>query len=123
MLRKNSKRNPYHEDIPDQFICPLTLDVMEDPLITREGKNFERQAIVEWLNQGNNTCPLTRQPLSLSKLIPNTTLRMKIVAWKKDNGMQVQYIKPREHYFGDKFICTIFPSKNTSKISNHLVVT
>jgi len=76
-------------NIPEAFLCPLTLELMEDPVMTREGKNFEREAIVEWLNRGNVTCPLTRQPLTFSKLIPNASLRLQIEIWKKESGIEV----------------------------------
>lgn len=69
--------------IPDDFICPLTLEMMEDPLMTRSGLNFEREVILKWLNQGNSTCPLTRTPLSPSMLVPNAALRNRIRQWQK----------------------------------------
>jgi hypothetical protein len=75
--------------IPEYFICPLTLEVMEDPLMDRRGNNFEHKAIVEWLNRGKKTCPLTREPLAYSKLISNVPLRMRIERWKKDHGINV----------------------------------
>jgi hypothetical protein len=73
-------------DIPESFICPLTLEIYRDPLMSRCGKNFERKAIVEWLDRGNDTCPLTRQPLSLSLLVPNAKLRMEVEGWKRKHG-------------------------------------
>jgi hypothetical protein len=74
-------------EIPEAFVCPLTLEIMKDPLMDRRGMNFERKAIVEWLNRGNHTCPLTREPLSYSKLIPNAALRMKMKRWKQEHGL------------------------------------
>ena len=41
--------------IPDEFICPLTSDVMTQPLMTRSGISFEREAIVAWLQDGNGS--------------------------------------------------------------------
>eukprot|EP00525_Craspedostauros_australis_P011007 CAMPEP_0198121918 /NCGR_PEP_ID=MMETSP1442-20131203/33410_1 /TAXON_ID= /ORGANISM="Craspedostauros australis, Strain CCMP3328" /LENGTH=267 /DNA_ID=CAMNT_0043780819 /DNA_START=159 /DNA_END=963 /DNA_ORIENTATION=+ len=76
-------------DTPDEFICPLTLELMNDPLMDRMGINFEREAIMEWLNRGNNSCPLTRKPLSYSKLVPNAQLRLKIDQWKKSHNIPV----------------------------------
>ena len=104
--------------IPDHFICPLTLEIMNDPVITREGQNFERQAIVEWLNQGNTTCPLTRQLLSFSRIIPNPTLRVKIELWKRDNGMEVEYIQKRHDVMEDKFFCSLFTDQNEAEHAN-----
>lgn len=48
--------------------------------MTRDGHNFERQAILEWIYQ-HGTCPLTRRPLKSSQLIPNHALENKISSW------------------------------------------
>jgi hypothetical protein len=71
--------------VPEDFICPLTLEVMETPCMTRAGHNFERKAILQWLVD-HNECPLTRNVLTLKDIIVNRNLRSKIQAWKKRNG-------------------------------------
>ena len=73
-------------DIPETFICPVTLDVMVDPLISRYGHNYERRAILDWLKTGTIDCPLTKQPLRPSDLIPNEQLRVRIAAWRITHG-------------------------------------
>lgn len=75
-------------EIPHEFICPLTMEIFTDPLMNKRGINFERKAIVEWLNRGNDTCPLTREKLSYSSLIPNAKLRLRVELWKQDHGYQ-----------------------------------
>ena len=77
------------EDIPDEFICPLTLEIFNDPLMDRRGINFERTAIVEWLNRGHTTCPLTREPMGYRSLIPNANLRTRVEHWKREHGYPV----------------------------------
>jgi U-box domain len=74
---------------PDDFICPLTLEVFSDPLISKYGHNFERTAILEWLAEGNLECPLTRKPLSPSMLFPNVQMRLKIKQWQEENELEV----------------------------------
>ena len=34
---------------PSHFLCPLTLDVMNDPVDTPHGHSFERTAILAWI--------------------------------------------------------------------------
>ncbi|KAG7358829.1 U-box domain containing protein [Nitzschia inconspicua] len=75
-------------DIPDEFICPLTLEIFSDPLISKHGHNFERRAILEWLAEGSSECPLTRKPLSPSMLIPNVQMRLKVKKWQEENKME-----------------------------------
>jgi hypothetical protein len=75
------------EEVPDDFICPISLSVMKSPLMSKDGKNFERKAIIDWLARGNGSCPLTRQPLTPSCLVPNVNLKMNIRRWKRRNGL------------------------------------
>lgn len=75
-------------DVPDHFVCPLTLQMMKDPLCSKYGHNFERSSILDWLDS-NDTCPITRQPLSPSMLIPNHSLRLRINAWQSANEVDL----------------------------------
>ena len=74
---------------PDEFICPISLQPMVHPLTTRSGLNFERVAILNWLQQGSGVCPLTRQPLRPSDLIPNRQLETRIRFWRLENNIPV----------------------------------
>jgi hypothetical protein len=61
---------------PDDFRCPITLEVMTDPVILPSGHTFERRSIQRWLDGGHLTCPVTNLPLPPSPpLIPNHALR------------------------------------------------
>jgi U-box domain len=65
--------------IPDEFICPLTMEIMKNPVVSKYGISFEREAIVGWLgSHGQSTCPMTRQKLRLSDLIPHYRLKLAI---------------------------------------------
>lgn len=75
-------------DCPSEFICPITMQIMEQPLTTRYGHNFECAAIVAWLRQGSTECPLTRKRLGISDMIRNNNLKEKIRAWRAANGIQ-----------------------------------
>ncbi|KAK8488391.1 hypothetical protein V6N13_028102 [Hibiscus sabdariffa] len=77
------------------FYCPITRDVMVDPVETSSGQTFERSAIEKWFTEGNNLCPLTMTPLDTSILRPNKTLRQSIEEWKDRNTMiTVASMKP-----------------------------
>lgn len=73
-------------EIPDAFLCPITNDIMVSPVMTRSGQSFDRTAILEWLVNHGNTCPLTRQPLNASNLVTNHALRIRIDQWCKANN-------------------------------------
>ncbi len=72
---------------PEEYICPISLSVMKDPVMSKDGKNFEKRAILDWLTRGNVNCPLTRLPLKPSLLVPNASLKLSIDKWKKENGV------------------------------------
>lgn len=55
------------------FKCPITHEVMIDPVIDGEGNSYERQAITEWLSK-NSVSPITRSPLNINQLITNRAL-------------------------------------------------
>ncbi|KAK8923604.1 U-box domain-containing protein 21 [Platanthera zijinensis] len=71
--------------IPTHFLCPISLDLMKDPVTLPTGITYDRQSIETWLEAGNLTCPLTNQPLSLPNvdagIIPNHSIRRMIQEW------------------------------------------
>lgn len=73
-------------EAPYEYLCPLTLDVMDDPVMSKYGQSFERSEILEWLKAGHGVCPLSRRPLSLQDLVTNHGLRMRISEWRRENG-------------------------------------
>ncbi|CAI5512519.1 unnamed protein product [Closterium sp. Naga37s-1] len=70
---------------PEEFICPLSLDIMFDPVIVESGQTYERAFIERWVADGHKTCPKTRQPLPSGAIIPNQILRALISDWCKRN--------------------------------------
>lgn len=72
-------------EIPQYFLCPISLQIMKDPVTTMTGITYERESIEKWLSKcsgGAATCPVTNQPLPrASGLTPNHTLLRLIQAW------------------------------------------
>ncbi len=56
-------------DIPKQYICPITTQIMKDPVILTDGHVYERQAIEQWLRT-HNTSPITKAIVCSDTLIP-----------------------------------------------------
>lgn len=67
--------------IPYYFRCPISLELMRDPVTVCTGQTYDRSSIESWVATGNTTCPVTRVPLSDFTLIPNHTLRRLIQDW------------------------------------------
>ncbi|CAN7080934.1 unnamed protein product [Brassica oleracea var. botrytis] len=69
-------------DIPCFFLCPISLDIMKDPVIVSTGITYDRDSIEKWLFTGkNNSCPVTKQVITETDLTPNHTLRRLIQSW------------------------------------------
>ena len=66
---------------PNEFLCPITQDVMVDPVVASDGHSYERaaiQAILDLAQPGGSACsPLTREGLG-ETLVPNINLRKRI---------------------------------------------
>uniref|UniRef100_A0A0E0HJJ3 U-box domain-containing protein 12 n=1 Tax=Oryza nivara TaxID=4536 RepID=A0A0E0HJJ3_ORYNI len=75
--------------IPDEFRCPISLELMQDPVIVSSGQTYERSCIQKWLDSGHKTCPKTQQPLSHTSLTPNFVLKSLISQWCEANGIEL----------------------------------
>ena len=64
--------------IPSSFLCPVTQQLMADPVSTSDGFSYEREAISEWLAGGNLSSPMTGAALGRAELVPNHALRSAI---------------------------------------------
>ena len=60
--------------IPKEFICPITLNIMKDPVIMSDGQTYEKSAIEKALSI-SPLSPLTKQPLSMKDAKPNYALK------------------------------------------------
>ena len=70
-------------ETPDEFLCPITYEVMRDPVVASDGHSYERAAIEHYhAQEGRRTSPLTRAQLEVDggrlRLFPNIALRKRI---------------------------------------------
>ncbi|KAJ1406376.1 Zinc finger, RING/FYVE/PHD-type [Sesbania bispinosa] len=75
--------------IPDDFRCPISLELMKDPVIVSTGQTYERSCIQKWLDAGHRTCPKTQQTLLHTALTPNYVLKSLIALWCESNGVEL----------------------------------
>ncbi|XWS75352.1 hypothetical protein CRYUN_Cryun01aG0079400 [Craigia yunnanensis] len=71
--------------IPTHFRCPISLDLMKDPVTLCTGITYDRDSIERWIEAGNETCPVTKQVLKTFDQIPNHILRRMIQDWCVEN--------------------------------------
>ncbi|KAL2521291.1 U-box domain-containing protein 26-like [Forsythia ovata] len=108
--------------IPPLFICPISLDLLRDPVTLCTGQTYDRSSIEKWLAAGNLTCPVTMQKLHDPSIIPNHTLRHLIDQWL-NSGTQIDpvYLKIVD---GDSSIAAIKHNleSNESTLENKLEI-
>ncbi|GAB4839283.1 U-box domain-containing protein 30 [Ancistrocladus abbreviatus] len=68
-------------EVPSVFICPISLEPMQDPVTLCTGQTYERANIFKWLSLGHLTCPTTMQELWDDSITPNKTLYHLIYSW------------------------------------------
>ncbi|XP_056145600.1 WD repeat, SAM and U-box domain-containing protein 1-like [Lampris incognitus] len=68
-------------EAPDEFLCPITRELMKDPVIAADGYSYEREAIESWIRAKNRTSPMTNLPLQTTMVTPNRSLKMAILRW------------------------------------------
>lgn len=84
-VRKIIGAGSYFPSIPQEFICPLTGNLFEEPITLETGQTFEREAIKSWFEKGNRTCPVTGNTLEcLAIPLSNLILKRLIDKWKSD---------------------------------------
>jgi len=86
---------PTEAEPPAQYMCPITQELMSDPVMTTDGHVYDRHAITQWLH-GHNTSPATGVPLAHHQpgappvLYPVHALRSLIQEWRPRHHVDVQ---------------------------------
>ena len=93
-----------HDDegkvVPRAFVCPITAEVMIEPVVCADGHTYEKAAIENWLGRGRTTSPLTNAELPRPHtLLPNYALRSAIVEWREAQPLAIDpdRLDVREH--------------------------
>ncbi|KAF9621821.1 hypothetical protein IFM89_028409 [Coptis chinensis] len=73
--------------IQKDFCCPISLDLMQDPVIVSTGQTYDRYSISRWMEEGHCRCPKTGQMLDHTRLVPNRALRSLIIHWCTSHGI------------------------------------
>ena len=70
------------EEPPDEYLCPITQELMCDPVTASDGHTYERAAIEMWL-QRNPSSPKSGLALHTTSLYPNHMCHRLILEWKE----------------------------------------
>ena len=83
LVQLKSLKSSADEECSRVYLCPLSQDIMVDPVIAHDGWTYERAKIEEWFNR-NNTSPMTLETLESLNLISNRALRSSIYEWVEE---------------------------------------
>uniref|UniRef100_J3MX34 RING-type E3 ubiquitin transferase n=1 Tax=Oryza brachyantha TaxID=4533 RepID=J3MX34_ORYBR len=72
---------------PDALQCPITLDLMTDPVTVSTGQTYDRASITRWMKSGCRTCPVTGERLRTADVVPNAALRGIVERMLLSNGV------------------------------------
>ena len=61
--------------VPSGFVCPISDDIMRDPVVCADGHTYDRPNIEQWFAGGHDTSPNTGARLPHLNLVPNHALR------------------------------------------------
>eukprot|EP00956_Cyclotella_meneghiniana_P005809 scaffold7557_cov68-Cyclotella_meneghiniana.AAC.6 len=59
---------------PRELICPITQEILRDPVLCSDGHTYERSSLVTWFSMGRNRSPVTNSLLedtSIDRLVSN----------------------------------------------------
>nr|XP_043613346.1 U-box domain-containing protein 21-like [Erigeron canadensis] len=72
--------------IPDHFRCPISLELMKDPVTLSTGITYDRESVEKWIYEdGKHTCPVSGVVLTSLDPVPNHTIRRMIQDWCVEN--------------------------------------
>ena len=86
-----------YDDAPEEFLDPLTYNLMENPVILPSSHiNIDRRTIEDYL-LSNPSDPFNRNPLTKDELIPNEELKKKIDEYKINKFKEKQKIYKKDN--------------------------
>jgi len=73
-------------EVPENFRCPISMRILNDPVVTADGHTYSHQSILQWwASSGRYTSPMTNEVLRDRTLRPNVQLRKVIEDFLEQN--------------------------------------
>jgi GTP-binding protein EngB required for normal cell division len=82
---------------PNEHFCPITLQVMKDPVVAADGHSYERSAISEYFQSSmGSRSPITGLSLANQNLFDNQALKAMIMDWKPGRQGEPSALETRD---------------------------
>ncbi len=110
-------------DIPEEFICPLSLQLMFDPVTLVDGKTYERDEITNWIIK-NKTSPITREHIEFDIRTFRTDWKMRNNIFdfldKNPQYYKYQYIRKKDFQLNFDYLITLIENNDFQRFQNYL---
>eukprot|EP00300_Choanocystis_sp_HF-7_P036634 c5249_g1_i1.p1 GENE.c5249_g1_i1~~c5249_g1_i1.p1 ORF type:complete len:269 (+),score=40.67 c5249_g1_i1:42-848(+) len=83
------------DEVPNEFICPITQEIMTNPVIAMDGFSYEQEAIERWFVD-HKTSPKTNQPLPNTMTIPNQAMRTMLMEFVAERKKREESRQPQQ---------------------------
>lgn len=101
--------------IPNEFLCPITTEIMKDPVMLTDGHVYEKQAIKQWLTN-HDTSPLTKVKVDKHIIIPCFVLRKLIQDFiSNSNGLDINQLSKKKHIKSKKLHTANKPKRQPTR--------
>mgnify|MGYP003332635350 CR=1 FL=1 len=74
-------------DPPACLMCPLSLDYLEEPVITRDGYTYSKKHLEYWLERNGGVEPTTGQPMLIGNYFPNLNMEGVVQDYLREEWM------------------------------------
>jgi len=85
-MSTESVESDRHNIIPSKFMCPITKNLMKDPVMAFDGYTYERAAIEKYLEKHNKS-PMTQKTAHILHLFPNLQIKQEIDTFREVNDI------------------------------------
>ena len=99
-------------EVPDEMYCPITGEIMKNPMMSPRGHSYEKDAILRHLLEYAERSPMTNEPLQPHRLRENRGLKSAI-------NTIIPFIKESQKFKHERKIAQY--TKEQSKISNDIL--
>ncbi|QTF49735.1 RING-finger-containing E3 ubiquitin ligase [Acanthamoeba polyphaga mimivirus] len=79
----NYNETKYSKEPLQEFLCPISHEIMEHPVVAKDGFTYEKSNILKWF-ENKSTSPMTNEKIS-KKICDNKVLKSIIRDWKENN--------------------------------------
>ncbi|CAN6234967.1 unnamed protein product [Urochloa humidicola] len=124
MERSSPSPAPAPVEVPRFFVCPISLEVMRDPVTLSSGITYDRDSIERWVfTDGHGDCPVTKLPLGAGDLqepTPNHTLRRLIQSWCAAHAVE-RFPTPRPPVDADRVAAIVDAARKCGRRPDELL--